>query len=313
MEGLCLKRRQEPCRPGGCGVDTGPPPLLRPLSEPSPDRRPQHGPCCWDAATPPACCTAPAGRLHSPAPSRCHWLGCWCRQQAGIRGRAPPVHRGLGRARRPGRRPRSARDRGGEWWTWPGTRLAGGGTRYGCTVPVPTWTRGRCRCSVPDRASLRRAGSGAGVRGGPELPAAAGAGVLQGREPVAFDVGAVLVVLSAAALVDAGGRHGDGCFLRCSRRYPTAPCSHWTIRHGRDDGVLPRLERYLLQDFPFIHLIIGGFGNTAFLVGSVCFLFPSLERIALWLFVLGSLGMFVGSLGEVFVRHARKSRRRTQS
>lgn len=113
MEGLCLKRRQEPCRPGGCGVDTGPPPLLRPLSEPSPDRRPQHGPCCWDAATPPACCTAPAGRLHSPAPSRCHWLGCWCRQQAGIRGRAPPVHRGLGRARRPGRRPRSARDRGG--------------------------------------------------------------------------------------------------------------------------------------------------------------------------------------------------------
>ncbi|QFI47500.1 hypothetical protein FQ762_40225 [Streptomyces coelicolor A3(2)] len=83
------------------------------MSEPSPDRRPQHGPCCWDAATPPACCTAPAGRLHSPAPSRCHWLGCWCRQQAGIRGRAPPVHRGLGRARRPGRRPRSARDRGG--------------------------------------------------------------------------------------------------------------------------------------------------------------------------------------------------------
>ncbi len=151
------------------------------------------------------------------------------------------------------------------------------------------------------------------MRGGPELPAAAGAGVLQGREPVAFDVGAVLVVLSAAALVDAGGRHGDGCFLRCSRRYPTALCSHWTIRHGRDDGVLPRLERYLLQDFPFIHLIIGGFGNTAFLVGSVCFLFPSLERIALWLFVLGSLGMFVGSLGEVFVRHARKSRRRTQS
>ncbi|EFD64400.1 predicted protein [Streptomyces lividans TK24] len=43
------------------------------------------------------------------------------------------------------------------------------------------------------------------------------------REPVAFDVGAVLVVLSAAALVDAGGRHGDGCFLRCSRRYPNSP------------------------------------------------------------------------------------------
>lgn len=181
MEGLCLKRRQEPCRPGGCGVDTGPPPLLRPLSEPSPDRRPQHGPCCWDAATPPACCTAPAGRLHSPAPSRCHWLGCWCRQQAAFVDGHRLFTAGWG-ARdvldvalvRPGIV--------GEWRTWPGTRLAGGGTRYGCTAPVPTWTRGRCRCSVPDRASLRRAGSGAGVRGGPELPAAAGAGVLQGRE-----------------------------------------------------------------------------------------------------------------------------------
>ncbi|MFD5300828.1 YrhK family protein [Streptomyces mutabilis] len=38
------------------------------------------------------------------------------------------------------------------------------------------------------------------------------------------------------------------------------------------------------------------------------FLYPSLERLALWLFVAGSLGMSVGTLGEVFVRHARKSR-----
>jgi hypothetical protein len=80
----------------------------------------------------------------------------------------------------------------------------------------------------------------------------------------------------------------------------------------KDDGVLPRLERYLLQDFPFIHLVIGGFGNTAFLVGSVFFLFPSLERVALWLFVLGSVGMFAGTVGEVCVRHARRSRRQAQ-
>ncbi|MGW8066549.1 YrhK family protein [Streptomyces ziwulingensis] len=77
--------------------------------------------------------------------------------------------------------------------------------------------------------------------------------------------------------------------------------------------MLPRLERYLLQDFPFIHVIIGLFGNTAFLAGSVCFLFPPLERVALWLFVAGSLGMFVGTVGEVFVRHARRSRGRTDS
>ncbi|MFR0357244.1 YrhK family protein [Streptomyces sediminimaris] len=71
--------------------------------------------------------------------------------------------------------------------------------------------------------------------------------------------------------------------------------------------MIARLERYLLQDFPFIHLVIGGIGNTTFLVGSVFFLFPSLERVALWLFVVGSLGMFVGTIGEAFVRHKRKS------
>ncbi|MFR9795691.1 YrhK family protein [Streptomyces sp. MS06] len=71
-----------------------------------------------------------------------------------------------------------------------------------------------------------------------------------------------------------------------------------------------RLERYLIQDFPFIHLVIGGVGNTTFLVGSVFFLFPSLERVALWLFVIGSFGMLVGTIGEAFVRHERKSRQR---
>ncbi|CAL9278607.1 MULTISPECIES: YrhK family protein [Streptomyces] len=76
--------------------------------------------------------------------------------------------------------------------------------------------------------------------------------------------------------------------------------------------MLARFERYLLQDFPLIHLVIGGFGNTTFLIGSVFFLFPSLERVALWLFVLGSLGMFTGTLGEVFVRRARRSRQRAE-
>ncbi len=84
----------------------------------------------------------------------------------------------------------------------------------------------------------------------------------------------------------------------------------WTAhRLRRELSLLARFERYLLQDFPVIHLIIGGFGNTTFLVGSVFFLFPSLERMALWLFVAGSLGMCVGTVGEVFVRHARRNRK----
>lgn len=70
-----------------------------------------------------------------------------------------------------------------------------------------------------------------------------------------------------------------------------------------------RLEREFVEDFPLIHLVIGGFGNTTFLTGSVLFLFPSLEPIALWLFVVGSFGMLVGTLGEAFVRHRRRRNR----
>lgn len=65
-------------------------------------------------------------------------------------------------------------------------------------------------------------------------------------------------------------------------------------------------EKDLVQDFPLIHLVIGGFGNATFLIGSVFFLIPNLEQAALWLFVVGSAGMLVGSLGEAFVRYQRR-------
>lgn len=73
-------------------------------------------------------------------------------------------------------------------------------------------------------------------------------------------------------------------------------------------GVGSALLRDFVDDFPVIHLIIGGVGNATFLVGSAFFLVPSLETAALWLFVVGSFGMLVGSLGEAFVRYRRKRR-----
>lgn len=57
-----------------------------------------------------------------------------------------------------------------------------------------------------------------------------------------------------------------------------------------------------LRDFPWIHLLIGLTGNLLFFVGSIMFFSDSLETGAIWLFVLGSLGMLMGSLGEIFVR-----------
>ncbi|MGH3444489.1 MAG: YrhK family protein, partial [Nocardioidaceae bacterium] len=52
-----------------------------------------------------------------------------------------------------------------------------------------------------------------------------------------------------------------------------------------------------LREFPWIHLFIGLSGNLLFFVGSIMFFSKRLETGAIWLFVIGSLGMLVGSLG----------------
>ncbi len=63
--------------------------------------------------------------------------------------------------------------------------------------------------------------------------------------------------------------------------------------------------RQVMRDFPWIHLVIGAFGNTTFFVGSIFFFWESTKAAGIWLFILGSFGMLVGSLGEAFVRHER--------
>ena len=57
----------------------------------------------------------------------------------------------------------------------------------------------------------------------------------------------------------------------------------------------------LVRDFGWIHLGIGLFGNFCFVVGSILFFktFEAWYTVAVWLFVVGSTGMFVGSLGQL--------------
>lgn len=57
----------------------------------------------------------------------------------------------------------------------------------------------------------------------------------------------------------------------------------------------------LVRDLPYIHQGIGLFGNAAFFVGSVLFFkaFDGWYTFAVWLFVLGSAGMLVGSIGGI--------------
>ena len=65
----------------------------------------------------------------------------------------------------------------------------------------------------------------------------------------------------------------------------------------------------LVQDYEWFHTLFGIIGNVAFVVGSIFFLFESLKTAGVWLFIIGSSGMLVGSLGQIVVRRTRRRRR----
>lgn len=57
----------------------------------------------------------------------------------------------------------------------------------------------------------------------------------------------------------------------------------------------------IVREYRHWHLIVGVVGNAMFLIGSILFfrLFETWQTLAVWLFVVGSALMLVGSLGEV--------------
>lgn len=65
-----------------------------------------------------------------------------------------------------------------------------------------------------------------------------------------------------------------------------------------------RCIQALVQDYGWIHTSIGAIGNFVFFIGSIFFLpqFKSMLVVGVWLFILGSLLMFVGAVGEFFVK-----------
>lgn len=55
----------------------------------------------------------------------------------------------------------------------------------------------------------------------------------------------------------------------------------------------------LISDFRWVHPGLGLIGNLSFFVGGVSFLYPGLiEEVGVWLFIIGSFGMLIGSLGQ---------------
>lgn len=63
------------------------------------------------------------------------------------------------------------------------------------------------------------------------------------------------------------------------------------------------IVKTLVHDFGWIHLGIGLFGNFTFFAGSILFLpaFEPWKTIGVWLFIIGSGFMLIGSLGRLLV------------
>lgn len=70
----------------------------------------------------------------------------------------------------------------------------------------------------------------------------------------------------------------------------------------------PKAVETLVRDYEWFHTMLGILGNVSFFVGSVCFLFESTKTFGVWLFIVGSFGMMVGSIGQALVRRARRRR-----
>jgi len=58
----------------------------------------------------------------------------------------------------------------------------------------------------------------------------------------------------------------------------------------------------IIHDYPQIHLGLGLVGNLLFFVGSILFFprFEAWQTAGVWMFVIGSAGMLIGSIGKAF-------------
>jgi hypothetical protein len=68
-------------------------------------------------------------------------------------------------------------------------------------------------------------------------------------------------------------------------------------------STVQQILKVLVHDYGWIHLSIGLLGNAAFFVGSILFLpqFEPYKVTGVWLFIIGSLGMLIGSIGQILV------------
>lgn len=72
---------------------------------------------------------------------------------------------------------------------------------------------------------------------------------------------------------------------------------------------LPEPLREAVRDYEDVHTGLGILGNVSFFVGSILFLFEGAwQRAGVWLFIIGSFGMMIGSIGSAIVKAERRRR-----
>ncbi|EKF73833.1 hypothetical protein A11A3_11508 [Alcanivorax hongdengensis A-11-3] len=65
------------------------------------------------------------------------------------------------------------------------------------------------------------------------------------------------------------------------------------------------ITRALIHQYQWFHVSMGLIGNTTFVIGSVFFLWEDWQRAGTWLFIIGSVGMLLGSIGSAIVTYER--------
>ena len=71
-----------------------------------------------------------------------------------------------------------------------------------------------------------------------------------------------------------------------------------------------RVISAFIRDFRWIHIGLGLLGNLSFFIGSIFFLWASWMRVGTWLFIGGSAGMLVGSIGSAIVNWEEQERQK---
>lgn len=81
------------------------------------------------------------------------------------------------------------------------------------------------------------------------------------------------------------------------------------LAERKDDPEGWALLGVLIRDYQWFHIGLGLIGNTSFVIGSILFFWEKFKQPAIWLFVVGSTGMLVASIGRAIVQYEEERER----